>query len=1144
MKKVVKQASLTFTAILLAITLQEINAQTPEINMLYPLNQSTSVSLVPQICFETNYPIDTTSIKWDHGQNYNYNDPTCFLVDDKLRDSLPDSLLITHNYYGSYQLINDTTLAFYPGILSAGRSYYLKINGIRVLVNGVSTPVDSLEITFTAIEEPASFVQMRFSSQMISDNHSYPSCYPGDTIIFELTNGNHDMGEVNGKVSTAVGPLLEIVRIDSIVYDPVLGRDQTYETAVDYVSNLSGDRRFINCVIPEWPSASLSPINNHRVRIHLSDATGDIYGDRDAAFRVWSGYIVKSIVMDDHGDTLDGGFYLYPNVSASGFLQMYNYSDTIRIAVVDTVSGYCFDHWECIDIPTLHRTSNRFIEYVVDIGETGVKRRTAISAIYRKLESACVYVGSSGAGEVRVFDSDNNYLGGAGLHCVDYGRGIQIVAKPDSLYDLENWQSDLAAIDGDSTEVIYVNPTTMGAVDSITASFELAVISDVITLKTIMHDLTDDRWKQANPCLFIPYATQGVVTATDQEDIVTVGIDISNINYYIVGYEYDGIQHLISKSDPQWPYDDIYTAHVRIGNGGTLAFLVKRKEYKLQINQFVCDPANGDVDSTLILPSAASAFVAGVMQDPSPEGPENKVRSIRTWPVYAGATYKILIVDDPSVGCNWYGWYGSGMYLTAPTFSIREFDLEILPASYSMRDTLKFMARFMDSFKCVKVHYSSEMRPGTRTTKTADVVELGGATNVQYLAHYLTVQDPNHEYTVPFVDFEFNQPIDQSSIMYYNGRPNLITNVYAVDNVARVDWTNRWNASSPESAPKMIYRPLNGSSGPNFTISGALQNTNIEFIDNKTLRFYLVGATPQEYLLGGAEYQVVPMPKLMDFNVVIGDPNCTMKLKSMSGRELQTPVRITGFTEYPEVRWHADATYVIENTDDWSGELFVAFAGAIMSAEEDEITPIELRIPHTDNSYQIPKMEDFSWWIWNDAYLFNQPPLLTRYSRLHLTGWLVDHDSGDFINRIGDLFKALETILNEKKGILLGTKKFKDVVDPKTGEASSVLDEAATIAAKVAIVGEIGLYAALVGKIASWMQNWQDGDDTVSEFEDRDFTHANWFGCHPQKKMQYRMWGTISVLRPFNLVQVPVGKHDKWATWFIDFLFTDPEYNY
>lgn len=130
-------------------------------------------------------------------------------------------------------------------------------------------------------QDPASLSMVWFPS-----NHSGAFDYyaEGDTILFVLTNDNHRLEVVDGRVCADGMPILKINRIDSTIYEPSVGNFVDYKTPLEQVSVLSEDRRTIRCTLPSIPAESLAPSNRHQWSLELSRATGNIYSDRSGAF--------------------------------------------------------------------------------------------------------------------------------------------------------------------------------------------------------------------------------------------------------------------------------------------------------------------------------------------------------------------------------------------------------------------------------------------------------------------------------------------------------------------------------------------------------------------------------------------------------------------------------------------------------------------------------------------------------------------------------------------------------------------------------------------------------------------------------------------------------------------------------------------
>ena len=133
----------------------------------------------------------------------------------------------------------------------------------------------------TPPEDPASLVMVWFPSMRGGAFDYYAA---GDTILFQLTNSNHRLEVVGGKVCTDGVPVLEIDRIDSTNYESYVGYFVDYKTPLEQISTLSEDGRTIRCVLPNIPAESLEPANHHVWYLHLSRATDNIYGDRSGAF--------------------------------------------------------------------------------------------------------------------------------------------------------------------------------------------------------------------------------------------------------------------------------------------------------------------------------------------------------------------------------------------------------------------------------------------------------------------------------------------------------------------------------------------------------------------------------------------------------------------------------------------------------------------------------------------------------------------------------------------------------------------------------------------------------------------------------------------------------------------------------------------
>lgn len=128
---------------------------------------------------------------------------------------------------------------------------------------------------------PARLASVRFPSSVDAAWQIY---VPGDTVSFVLTSDVHNLEEVGGNVTADGEPVLDFYRVDSTHYDTSVGSYVDFTTPLEYSSTLSEDRRTIRCTFSNISEESLAGGNIHEWYLHLSRATGSIYGDRIDAF--------------------------------------------------------------------------------------------------------------------------------------------------------------------------------------------------------------------------------------------------------------------------------------------------------------------------------------------------------------------------------------------------------------------------------------------------------------------------------------------------------------------------------------------------------------------------------------------------------------------------------------------------------------------------------------------------------------------------------------------------------------------------------------------------------------------------------------------------------------------------------------------
>jgi hypothetical protein len=440
---------LYFTICFVICLSERVLAQGAEVEITFPVDESTEVIIQPTIIIKTKFPIDSSSVTWVYARSDSgapiTHWPTLRLLPKVFADSLADSVQKKAAIPGEYELIDDTTLHFTPiSPLSYGVEYKATVKNLAVVVDtaiGPGSP-DTVSVADTSI----TFTTVLPTHAVLGSNIGPESTLRcGDTIFLVF---NRPLTSD----TSATGPFVTLERLDSVQYVS----DTNYTTFKDTVAVstwLMAPDSNVMCI---KSTGVLDPGAQYFLHVETSKLTGDTLDDVTYTMYVRDRFALNVTTADE--DTTQSA--PPSSLTSHANISYHQAGTTVRLDAIDQNSSYAFVRWECQGFPAIHNNTNSTITFSQSCGAL---TDLNVTAVFRQRDTIRVQVRDTLHTWVRVYHYSTStetytYAGDTGTYTLLPDERLQVYAGSDtSALVFDQWFSNTSEFHGETTPVLRIS---------------------------------------------------------------------------------------------------------------------------------------------------------------------------------------------------------------------------------------------------------------------------------------------------------------------------------------------------------------------------------------------------------------------------------------------------------------------------------------------------------------------------------------------------------------------------------------------------------------------------------------------------------------------------------------------------------------
>lgn len=404
---------------------QHLNAQVPNANFTFPSPGMKDVPRRPGITIVTNYPIDSSSVTWEHPVGDSLVPDTTFptiMVFERTIEDLGDTLWKLGAVPGDYTMPNPYTLVFTPRFLQPSTEYRAVIRNLRVKTGGGGGGggVGTGGMTAYVPEKSIRFYTVRPPHKVIGASiWNGGALCPTDTFSVQFSR------PIGQPLSTTSGDLLQIKKLfrDSLV---VFGDSLVPVTANYWFNNDS-------TIVYGTSSVPLPRGEAYQLAVNTGYLTGNANDNLSIPFVVRRDHGLKIQVRAvDSADTVPSSITVSPGLGEIAYVD----GKSVTLSAGLPGDGFRFKRWESSDFQAINNSTQPSVSVVTCC------RDAVVTAVFERIPRDTVAVSTQGSGYVVVYSGNHDSLGRSGNYPVYDGDGIWAIAVPDSGSVFTGWQSN------------------------------------------------------------------------------------------------------------------------------------------------------------------------------------------------------------------------------------------------------------------------------------------------------------------------------------------------------------------------------------------------------------------------------------------------------------------------------------------------------------------------------------------------------------------------------------------------------------------------------------------------------------------------------------------------------------------------------
>lgn len=963
--------------------------------IVYPTSSMSNASISPSIRVEFNYPIDTTSIT-KYG-NIEEN-KSVQVLEQNMISVMPDSLRHHIMARGKYVLVNDTTLVYECAGLNTDTWYAVKVEDVRVIVNGNAyTAPDASSAFKTASDIPI------LEKTSADEFHQY-SIEDGVDVTF---TGDIEYSIINNNVCALNRPIVEMYELLDPVYDPGTGVHVFNKRQLATTSEYNASTRTLNMKVEAADALTMTTDFTYEIKINTRDVNGDSLSDRSVPVKLQTGSLFEYGCLSTEGEGLPTDYISHPRDKDE--VKLTKYGDTLVICAIDSLRGWKFSHWSCPGIDYIDGDSSPSLTYV----HTTVTRRRfySITAVYSSIPSITFENEAVNYGQVLVVDMNSKDTLGLfdtyDLYSVD---NLQLIAEPDSGYYFDGWESDDQIIASSPNGALSINGRD-NAPTYIRAKFASQQQLETYKLR-IIYMSSDNIQDYSSIITTNPGEGEHEVTADQQ---ITLNADIlsSDLMYRITEISLINVKNSANKliTDVRY-YDYTRTADVDFVVGDadvTVVVFMKPKMYTITVSKslmsgagLVTDPKVLERVDVILYDVATNAVI-----------PSSMTKSTASVDVYenirAGRTYLFQSWSSVGLGATFHQWGTGPGHISGQSAGDPSFQYPLNPDNIEGTQ-LYAEAEFVEEFVVQTVKYKMLKEDGSTEIVTKTLQET---INDNMVLDYATGAQGGYTATV---DLEFSAPVSQASVKYHPLQAGQKYSIYAMETSPRVDYSD-FGLADPEVL-RVIYAPDQSYS-------------NVQFLNNtKTVRF--IFHTPAIPIQGLQIPNTTTHPNGVNArkmsNIMLRILSGADGIYSSLGTMLSHDVNITFRTVPPTVKWYTESATIYDDTDPNDvGEIFHLFKGSVFNTAQK----VDIRWRYPENDGDSEDLESGTSGNGVTTSLQYHPILeinnIKYLEKIELVAEAWDEDNGSLIGEVVNVLQKTAEKIAEKFGSALPVPSWLDI---------------------------------------------------------------------------------------------------------------------